>query len=82
MSNDGRPLQGIGFALSSRDLLSVLGRFYPSVSVAGTPQQSEHRGKGKISITADVDSADIFIHTKFVGNTPAVFNFLCWTSQD
>ncbi|MGC9971690.1 MAG: trypsin-like peptidase domain-containing protein [Bryobacteraceae bacterium] len=74
VSNDGWPLQGIGFAISSNDLLSVLGRFYPNMTVAGTAQASDHRGKGKISITADLDGADIFIDARFVGNAPAVFS--------
>lgn len=72
-SSDGRQLQGIGFALSSNDLLSVLGRFYPNLSLAGTPQP-EHRGKGKVSIIADLDAADIYIDGKFVGNAPATFS--------
>jgi hypothetical protein len=73
LSSDGRQLQGIGFALSSNDLLSVLGRFYPNLSLAGTPQP-EHRGKGKVSIIADLDAADIYIDGKFVGNAPATFS--------
>lgn len=73
LSSDGRQLQGIGFALSSNDLLSVLVRFYPNLSPAGMPQP-EHRGKGKVSITADLDAADIYIDAKFVGNAPATFS--------
>jgi S1-C subfamily serine protease len=42
ISADGRPLEGIGFALSSSDLLKVLKKFYPEVapdtiSPAGQP---------------------------------------------
>jgi len=33
----------------------------------------EHKGKGKVSISADMDGADIFIDGKFVGNAPATF---------
>jgi S1-C subfamily serine protease len=73
VSGDGRPLQGIGFALSSVDLLAVLRRFYPNVSVASTPQL-EPKGKGKVSISADVEGADIYIDGKFVGNAPATFS--------
>lgn len=74
LSGDGRPLQGIGFALSSSDLLTVLQRFFPNVTgVQPTPQQSSHTGKGKVSISADVDSGEIFIDGKFVGSTPATF---------
>jgi len=73
VSGDGRPLQGIGFALSSVDLLAVLRRFYPNTSVVSTPQQ-EHKGKGRVSISADTEGADIYIDGKFVGNTPATFS--------
>jgi S1-C subfamily serine protease len=73
LSSDGRPLQGIGFALSSSDLLTVLQRFYPNVS-AVAPSQVEHRGKGKVSISADVEGADIYIDGKFVGNAPGTFS--------
>jgi serine protease Do len=31
VSGDGRPLQGIGFALSGSDLLSTLRKFYPTI---------------------------------------------------
>jgi S1-C subfamily serine protease len=73
VSGDGRPLQGIGFALSSNDLLSVLRRFYPNTSVGTTPQPGS-KAKGKVSISADVEGADIYIDGKFVGNAPGVFN--------
>jgi hypothetical protein len=36
VSGDGRPLQGIGFALSSSDLLSVLQKFFPNISQVQT----------------------------------------------
>lgn len=72
VSGDGRPLQGIGFALSSVDLIAVLRRFYPNASIASNAQL-EHKGKGRVSISADVDGADIYIDGKFVGNAPATF---------
>jgi S1-C subfamily serine protease len=72
-SSDGRQLQSIGFALSSTDLLSVLVRFYPNLSPDAT-LQPEHRGFGKVSVTSDLDAADIYIDGKFVGNAPATFN--------
>jgi len=75
LSGDGRPLQGIGFALSSSDLLTVLQRFFPNVTgVQPAPQQSSRAGKGKVSISADVDGGEIFIDGKFVGSTPATFS--------
>ena len=70
LSGDGRPLQGIGFALSSNDLLSVLRRFYPDLSPAPTVA-SASSGKGKISISADLDNAEIYVDGKFVGEAPA-----------
>ena len=75
VSGDGRPLQGIGFALSSNDLLSVLRRFYPNTGVGTTPQLGS-KAKGKVSVSADVEGADIYIDEKFVGNAPGVFNLI------
>jgi S1-C subfamily serine protease len=51
-SGDGRALQGIGFALSSSDLLSVLHRFYPNIS--SSPQTAVADGavgKGRVTIS-------------------------------
>jgi S1-C subfamily serine protease len=72
LSGDGRPLQGIGFALSSSDLLAVLQKFFPNVTLAQAPLEPQHKGKGHISIAADVEGADIYVDGKFVGNAPAV----------
>lgn len=73
ISGDGRPLQGIGFALSASDLVNVLRRFYPAVSpVSGASEaQSGDQGKGKIAFTSDVDGAEIFVDGDFVGNVPS-----------
>jgi hypothetical protein len=73
VSSDGRPLQGIGYALSSNDLLSVLRRFYPNTGIGTTPQLAG-KAKGRVSISADVEGADIYIDGKFVGSAPGVFN--------
>lgn len=70
VSGDGRSLQGIGFALSSNDVLTVLRRFYPNV-VVGTSVKSEPTGKGKVMITADSDGSEVYVDGKFVGNVPA-----------
>jgi S1-C subfamily serine protease len=72
LSGDGRPLQGIGFALSSSDLLTVLQKFFPNVTQVQSVQE-QHKGKGHVSITADVEGADVYIDGKFVGNAPATF---------
>jgi S1-C subfamily serine protease len=71
VSGDGRPLQGIGFALSASDLLQVLHRFYPMLSSAIPSQPEKNLGKSKVTITADVPEAEVFVDGKFVGNTPS-----------
>jgi S1-C subfamily serine protease len=71
LSSDGRPLQGIGFALSSQDLLSVLRRFYPNIATQPQPQVPSRSGSGAVIVASDVGSADIFVDDKFVGNTPS-----------
>jgi len=73
MSGDGRPLQGIGFALSSSDLIQLLKRFFPPDSGASRTR-TEYASTGKVSISADADGAEIFLDGKFVGNTPGVFS--------
>jgi hypothetical protein len=69
-SSDRRPLQGIGFALSSQDLLSVLRRFYPNMATPRSPT-SPRNGSAALLVSSDTDIADIFIDDKFVGNTPS-----------
>jgi S1-C subfamily serine protease len=75
LSGDGRPLQGIGFALSSSDLLTVVQKFFPNVTQ--TPgSQEQHTGKGRVSVVADIDGADVYIDGKLVGETPATFTLI------
>jgi serine protease Do len=71
LSSDGRPLQGIGFALSSQDLLSVLSRFYPSIEDHHQLPVNSQSGTGSIFISSDAEGADIFVDEKFIGNTPS-----------
>lgn len=72
VSGDGRPLQGIGFALSSSDLLSVLRRFYPSVSPPPqTAIADAARGKGRVTISSDAENAEIYVDGSFVGSAPS-----------
>jgi S1-C subfamily serine protease len=73
LSSDGRPLQSIGFALSSSDLLSVLQKFFPNVSQSQS-NAAVNGGTGRVSVASDVEGADIYIDGKFVGSSPAVFN--------
>jgi PEGA domain/Trypsin-like peptidase domain len=71
MSGDGRALQGIGFALSSRDLLNVLRRFYPNMENRAPQTIPLQSGTGTVLISSDVSGADIFVDNNFVGNTPS-----------
>jgi serine protease Do len=73
LSGDGRPLQGIGFALSSSDILNVLQKFFPDVTQIQDKSETP-KGKAHVSITADVDGADVFIDGKLAGGTPASFS--------
>jgi hypothetical protein len=70
-SSDRRPLQGIGFALSSQDLLSVLRRFYPNMATQPHSPSSPGAGSAALMVSSDTESADIFVDDKFVGNTPS-----------
>jgi S1-C subfamily serine protease len=72
LSGDGRPLQGIGFALSASDLLTVLRRFYPNMSNSPPlARDDKATGKGKVTISADVENADIYVDGNFVGSVPS-----------
>jgi len=73
VSSDGRPLQGIGFALSGSDLLTVLQRFFPTISQlpATNPAEDKNTESGKVTISADVENADVYVDGKFVGNVPS-----------
>lgn len=68
-SSGGRPLEGIGFALSSSDLIQVLKRFYPDAVPARSA--GEAVGTGTVNISSDPAGAEISIDGKFVGNTPS-----------
>jgi serine protease Do len=63
-------VQGIGFALSSNDLLDVLNRFYPNVSLPDGPTYHPD-GFGAVTITSNPDGADIYVDGKFIGNSTA-----------
>ena len=73
-----------GFALSASDLLSVLRRFYLNVSsdapVIETTQKTE--GKGRVTVAADIDGAEIFVDGDFVGSVPSTLTLKCRFSQD
>ena len=58
MSSDGRPLQGIGFALSNDDVLAVLHRLSPNavVEVQATAD-TQDGAPGRLNITSDVETS-------------------------
>jgi S1-C subfamily serine protease len=70
-SSDRRPLQGIGFALSSQDLLNVLHRFYPNMTTQPRSPSSPRAGSAALMVSSNTENADIFVDDKFVGNTPS-----------
>jgi S1-C subfamily serine protease len=68
----GAPLTGIGFALSSADILRVLRRFYPAASLEKLSAPSTpDAGAGTVRITSEPDGAEISVDGKFVGTTPS-----------
>jgi len=66
-------VSGIGFALSSADMLRVLRRFYPPARVEklSAPASAEG-GTGSVRISSDPDGAEIVVDGRFVGTTPSV----------
>lgn len=72
-SSDGRALQGIGFALSSSDLIAVVHMFFPKIMQIEETQEPLS-GKGRVLIVSDSEGADIYIDGKLVGETPATFS--------
>lgn len=76
MSSDRRPLQGIGFALSAQDLLTVLRRFYPDIAPVLPPAIGSQSGSAVLAVSADVDGADIFVDGKFAGNAPSTLKLV------
>ncbi len=69
-SSDRRPLQGIGFALSSQDLLTILHRFYPNLDAKPSVRGSSS-GSGSVVVSSNPEGADIYVDERFVGNTPS-----------
>ena len=68
----GVPVAGIGFALSSADMLKVLRRFYPAPSLEKlSAPPSPEPGAGTVRVTSEPDGAEITVDGKFVGSTPS-----------
>ena len=61
-------LQGIAYALSARDVIDVLKKFYPSeMEHAASPPD----GNGTVAVDSAVAGADIYVDGKLVGETPS-----------
>jgi serine protease Do len=71
-SSDDRPLQGIGYALSSVDLIQMSRRLYPFAVTSPTIAPSNETGN--VAIASDPQNADIFVDGKFLGQTPSTIS--------
>ena len=63
-------VQGLGFALSAQDILSVVERFFPQ------EQAPTHLEKGRVQVVSSVPDAEVYIDGKFVGNAPSTLPLL------
>jgi S1-C subfamily serine protease len=67
------PLEGIGFALSSADMLRILRRFYPDTGIEKLSAPAAQPGEGTVHIFSEPDGAEIFVDGKFVGTASSTF---------
>ena len=65
------PLAGIGFALSSADMLRILRRFYPAAGIEELSAPAEPPGEGTVRVSSEPDGAEIQVDGKFVGTAPS-----------
>ena len=65
------PLAGIGFALSSQDMLRILRRFYPGAGIEELSAPAEPPGEGSVHVSSEPDGAEIQVDGKFVGTAPS-----------
>ena len=75
------PVAGIGFALSSADMLRVLRRFYPAASLEKLGSPVSEPGTGIVRITSDPDGAEITLDGKFVGTAPSILKLAAGSHQ-
>ena len=66
------PLAGIGFALSSADMLRILRRFYPTAGIEALSAPADPPGEGTVRVSSEPEGAEILADGKFVGAAPAV----------
>jgi S1-C subfamily serine protease len=60
-------VQGLGFALSSQDILDVVQRFFPQ-------PQPVLQDKANLQVVSSTPDAEIYIDGKFVGDTPSALS--------
>jgi S1-C subfamily serine protease len=60
-------VQGIGFALSTQDILEVVERFFPT-------KQPVPSDKAQIQVASSVPDAEIYVDGKFVGDAPSAIS--------
>ncbi|MFZ0739035.1 MAG: trypsin-like peptidase domain-containing protein [Candidatus Acidiferrales bacterium] len=70
-SPTGAHLEGMNFALSAQDLMSVMKKVLPE----GDPkvETAETDATGTVTIHSEPEGADIYVDGKFVGDTPSIF---------
>ncbi len=76
---DGRAIQGIGYALSASDLITVLQRFYPDLSLSTPPVEVQPAATGTVLVASTPESGEIYVDGKFVGNCPATLKLAVGT---
>jgi len=54
-------------------LVTILHRFYPTLSSPGQGQHERQSasGKGKITVSSDIQNAEIYVDGSFVGSVPS-----------
>ena len=67
-------VSGIGFALSSADVLRVLRRLYPANLERLSAEAPADEGAGSLRVTSEPDGAEISVDGKFVGTTPSTLH--------
>jgi hypothetical protein len=80
-SSDGRPLQGIGFALSAQDLIEKLRGFDAKLSPATPFAQQQPVGAGKVTISSNVPGAELYVDAAFIGNAPSTLRLPAGTHK-
>lgn len=83
LSQDGTTrLEGIGYALSARDLIGVLKSFYPKAAAprasavavgaqAAAATVVDEAGTAAVTVRSEPSGADIYVDGNFVGQTPS-----------